>query len=208
MNPAGDINQQLRELAIATCQHPPGSLSYQQHLTRLIRAIVDSGKLWQEQTADYEEALQQTWLYLCRNLCRACTGKPYDPNISAVTTWLNAYLKHRLQDLRLQKQARQAQQQENAAALETLAAPPDVPPLLDDIRQWVETDPSGELRQLHIRGRPDLTAQVLIRHRLPPETGWKELEAKWGCPLSTLANFYQRHCLPRLRKFGESEGYL
>jgi hypothetical protein len=64
------------------------------------------------------------------------------------------------------------------------------------------------LCRTHIAGRPEVNAQVLILRRLPPEASWKELSAEFNLPISTLSSFYQRQCIPRLRKFGESEGYL
>ncbi len=38
----------------------------------------------------------------------ASTGDKYDPNRSSVITWLNAYLKRRLQDGRIQEQEKLA----------------------------------------------------------------------------------------------------
>lgn len=93
----------LRQLVVETCQQKIGSLDRQRGLTRIVRSIAKSGKLWKENTPDYEDALQQTWLYFCRNLCEATTGDRYDPSRSSVTTWLNAYLRRRLQDLYLQR---------------------------------------------------------------------------------------------------------
>ena len=72
----------------------------------------------------------------------------------------------------------------------------------------MEADPQGELRGIYITNRPDVTAQILILRRLPPETSWKDLAADYKLSVSTLSSFYQRQCLPRLRKFGELEGYL
>jgi hypothetical protein len=133
-----------------------------------------------------------------------------------VITWLNRYLKWRLQDFRL---AEQTQKFRNATSpisageqetdpLDHVAADFEIPPILENVRIWVENDPLGELRSLHIQGYPTITCQVLILRRLPPETHWKDLAAEFGLSVSTLSNFYRRQCLPRLRKFGESEGYL
>lgn len=205
-----DIDQQLRQLVAQTCQHPRRSLQRRRCLDQLIRAIAQSGKLWREHTPDYEEALQLTWLYLCRNI------ENYDPARATVITWLDAYLKQRLKDLfrkRCQQQHHEAQPPpdwENPTdPIENLPdTHPDIPPILAETRQWAESDPEGELSNSHIRGRPEITCQVLILRRLPPETEWRQLEAEFNCKVSTLATFYQRHCVPLLRKFGESQGYL
>jgi DNA-directed RNA polymerase specialized sigma24 family protein len=211
-----EIDEQLSQLVAQTCKYPRGSVERRIGLNHLIQAIVKSGKLWWENTPYYEDALQQTWLYLCRNLCEVNTGAQYDPERSSVTTWLNFYLKKRLLDFRLEEQRQKVQQvspqisevKQTTDPLENLAAPSDIQPMLEEIRHLVETDSDGELRSVHIKGRPDLTCQVLILRRLPPKTDWKILAAEFGCSFSTLANFYQRQCQPRLRKLGELQGYL
>lgn len=209
-------DQQLRQLVAEACQYPSGSLDRQKILTQIIRWIGQSQRLWQERTPYYEDALQQTWLYFCQNLCEAGTGNRYDPSRSSVITWLNYYLKWRLHNFRIAEQERQhrtapvrsSERTEPTDVLENLAAPPDIPPILDRTRHWVETDPTGELCSTHLQHHPMITCQVLILRRLPPETSWQALAAEFGVSISTLSSFFQRQCLPRLRKFGESEGYL
>jgi hypothetical protein len=132
---------------------------------------------------------------------------------------LNFYLKRRLQDFYIDDQKQKAKNvstyvgkfelgETEHDTIENLAANPDVPLLLEDVRRWVETDPDGELSTIHITNHPKVTAQVLILRRLPPEESWKTLAAEFNLSISTLSSFYQRQCLPRLRNFGQSEGYL
>ncbi|NEO30907.1 MAG: sigma-70 family RNA polymerase sigma factor [Symploca sp. SIO3C6] len=216
------MNQQeerLRQLVEQACSHRPGSAERQKNLTKIIRLV--TGKLWKENTPYYQDALQQTWIYFCQNLCEGKTGKAYDYTRGSIATWLNFYLKRRLQDFRIEEQRRQAKQAtqqlytssssqttQNLDPVENLAAQPDIPPLLEEVKAWIETDPHGELRQTHITNRRDVTCQVLLKRRLPPEASWKTLAEEFKLPISTLSSFYQRQCLPRLRKFGQSEGYL
>jgi hypothetical protein len=214
-----ELDAQLRQLVKEACSHPPGSPARQRNLTKVIRLA--SGKLWRDTAPYYQDALQQTWVYFCQNVCEARTGDRYDPDRSSVSTWLNSYLRRRLQDFFIDNQKQQATRAtglprssrsgdtgEVTDPIDLLAAEPDVPPLLEEVKAWVETDPSGELSRIHIEGHPHLTCQLLILRRLPPETGWKELSEEFGLSVSTLSSFYQRQCMPRLRKFGESEGYL
>ena len=209
------MDRQLRKLVAETCRHPPGSLERQQNVTKLIRLIQKSKKLWQENTPYYQDALQQTWLYFCQNLCEAGTGQKYDPDRSSVSTWLNQYLRWRLQDFR----SYQAQKLKTTAPkiqglektidpIDHLEASPDIPPMLENVRNWVQTDPVGKLSKLHIQSYPAVTCQVLILRRLPPETSWKKLATEFDLSISTLSSFYQRQCMPCLRKFGQSEGYI
>ncbi|MEA5574471.1 sigma-70 family RNA polymerase sigma factor [Calothrix sp. UHCC 0171] len=208
------LEEQLRQLVEEACGHPPGSVPRQRLLTQIIRLV--SKKLWRESTVYYQDALQQTWLYFCRNICDA-----YDPNRGTAITWLNVYLRHRLQDFYIKTQEENSRKafatiQQSASGdradiinpIDNIAAPPDPPPILDHVRLWVERDIDGDLRQTHIQGRSDVNCQVLILKRLPPEVSWKELAQEYGLTVSTLSSFYQRQCIPRLRQFAETEGYL
>ena len=208
-----DLTQLVREI----CQHDPGSPQRQKGLTALIRAV--RPKLWYENTPYYEDALQQTWVYCCRNLCSCTTGKQYDPTQASVVTWLNAYLKRRLQDgFTAAQQQKKLMVSEfsrsgddgsgDRSLIDTLESAPDIPPMLERVKQWVETDPSGELHQAHIENHPNVTCQVLLLRRLPPETSWKDLASEFGVSVGSLSSFYTRQCLPRLRHFGKTEGFL
>lgn len=213
-----NLEEQIRQWVTEACKNPPGSPGRQRYLTKVIRHA--TSKLWRESNPYYQDALQQTWVYFCQNICEAGTGERYDPDRSTVTTWLNSYLKRRLQDFFIDTQKQQARkatplnktsrsgESEMLDPLDNVASAPDVPPILDEVKHWVEADPNGELRRVCIEGHPTVNCQLLILRRLPPETSWKDLATELGLSVSTLSSFYQRQCLPRLRKFGESEGYL
>lgn len=203
-----ELDAQLCEWLTTAQQHPRGSLIRQQHLTRVISLIQSSGKLWRGggvDPDDYNEALQQTWLYLCRKL------ETYDPSQAGVITWLNHYLKYRLMDLRLARQAQQtrtlygqlAETGEWLDPLDQVPSPPSTPFLLEAIQAWLQQE-SATLRRKHVYNRPAINCYRLIQERLPPETPWEVLSQTLGVPVSTLSNFYQRECLPRLRAFAES----
>lgn len=207
--------EQLKQLVADTCQHAKGSALRQRGLTRLVRTITP--QLWHSSAAYYPDALQQTWIYFCRNLCEATTGRAYDPEVASPITWLNAYLKRRLQDFQIAEN-RDRHTTISRASLKTtyengpldpidrLPAPPDIPPWLAQVTAWAESSP--DLEGLHISKRPEVTARVLILRRLPPETPWKVLSAEYGISVGTLSSFYQRQCLSKLRDYGKSQGYL
>ena len=211
--------EQLHHLVTEACKYPAGSTQRKKNLTKIIRLITN--KLWKENTPYYQDALQQTWLYFCQNICEGNTGKPYDPNRASVITWLNSYLRQRLHDFYINNQKEQIRivltpldrsgspnSDRTVNMVENIPANPDIPPLLEEVKTWVETDPDGELGSIHITKHPEVTCQVLILRRLPPETSWKTLSQEFNLPISTLSSFYQHKCLPRLRKFAESQGYL
>lgn len=213
-----DFHQRLRELVQEVCQYPAKSPQRRKGLNRIVRLIQQSRKLWRENTSYYEDALQETWLYFSRNLCEATTSaNPYNPELGSVITWLNAYLRRRLQDWQQQEneeRVRRANSQvsretgELLDPLDTVPAKSEAPPLVEQIKAWAEADQTGELRRTHIKGHPEVNCQALILRRLPLETQWKDLAAEWGLSISTLSGFYEKQCRPRLKEFGQSEGYL
>jgi len=205
-----DIDHQLHEWVTEACRHPPGSPARQRSLTKVIRVV--SGKLWRESVDYYQDAVQQTWVYFCKYIC----GK-YDPNLGTVPTWLNAYLKRRLQDFQIERQKKSntehsAWQSKDGDEVDVIANIPDdrgdVEPIWEKVKAWAEADITGELRELHIKGQPQITCQMLILRRLLSETSWKALSEEYEVPIPTISGFYRRQCVPRLRKFGESEGYI
>lgn len=204
-----NLNQQLQQLVLEACSYPAKSLIRRQKLNELVRLVMKSGKLWQENSPYYKDALQQTWLYFCRN------PEQYNPERCSVITWLDNCLKWRLQDFRSSQTKEQARAvsssilgtEEAINLIENLPASADIPPILAETYQWAETDPDGELRSIHVKERPDVTCQILILRRLPPETPWKTIAKEFSLPPSTAPNFYKRECLPRLRNFALRQGY-
>ena len=208
------LEQQLKQLVQETCQHPQGSVARQRALTSLIRLINRSQKLWKDSSNYYEDALQLTWLYFCRNLCEALTAKSaYDSDRSNVITWMNAYLKRRLQDMYIENQQQQLQHvleegedcKITNQIVDRIVAPPQPSNLLDQVRQWVELDKNKVLQRTYVRDRADVNAQVLILRRLPPESSWQILAQEFALPISTLSSFYQRKCIPLLKEFYEQQ---
>lgn len=213
-NAANNLNQHLQQLVAEACSYPPRSLQRRQKLNEIVRVVTKSGKLWQENTPYYKDALQQTWLYFCRN------PEKYDPKKCSVITWLDNSLKWRLQDCRKADAKDQSKKsvdlrlegEETTNPINTLENPPhhsDRPlAVLEETREWVETDPTGELSSIHVKKRPDVTCQVLMQRRLPPEASWESIALEFNLPPSTAPNFYKRECLPRLRNFAINQGYL
>ena len=216
LTPISAMTPSVQDLIAEACGYPPGHPQRQRRLTQVIRHI--AGRLWRENSPYYQDALQQTWIYFCQNLCEGTTCQAYDPTKASVVTWLNAYLRRRLQDGYLD---RKKQRQRTIAPAPTqsgadpmpdpvdrIPAQPDVPPLLEEVRAWAERGDDARLTRTHIANHTHITCQLLILKRLPPETPWKDLAAELQVSIGTLSSFYQRQCLPLLREFGRSQGYL
>lgn len=210
------LSESLLQLVKQACQHPPGSKERQKNLTKIIRLV--STQLWRENSSYYEDALQETWFYFCRNICEGLTAKPYDAERASVVTWLNNYLKWRLKEGYLKAEQQKQQRvftriHDNnpiTDVVDNLPAPTnrDSSFLLDEIQQWVLTDSQNKLRHIYLKDQPQITAQALILARLPPEIPWKTLAAEYGVTVGTLSSFYQRKCKPLLREYSKSQGYI
>ena len=201
----------LSQLVTEACKHPPGSRERQIYLTKVIRLTGD--RLWKERTAYYEDALQETWVYFCKNICE---GNTYNAEKASVVTWLNNYLKWRLkdgfigeqQDKKQRAAPRMGDDNKLIDPIDSIPAQPDIPPLLAEIEKWVLVDAKKKLSQIYLDNHPHITAQQLILKRLPPETSWKQLAAEYGVAAGTLSSFYQRKCKPLLREYSKSQGYI
>ncbi len=210
------LEQQLQGLVAHACQCAPDSLERRKYLTQMIGLIQGSGKLWREHSPYYEDALQQTWLFFCQNICESGTGNQYNPSRGSILTWLNTYLKWRLRDYRLAIQADKQRLVSGDQVSSTgtslienfLAANPEIPSILEETKNWVQADLRGDLRRQHLRNYPHINCQYLILRRLPPATSWEALSQELGVPISTLSSFYQRHCVPYLRNFAQVQGYV
>ena len=207
-----ELDQQLCQLAAKACEYPRGSLERQRQLTQLVIIVQHSGKLWRGGDAEkeyYEEALQETWLYICHNI------ESYEPERASVVTWINSRLQWKLRHVSekvMIEQNRRVHPMKNAEGeihdpVESIAAPePTNHPssVLQNIQQWVHRE-SPQLRRVHVRDRPDINCQVLILYRLPPAKTWEQLSQEFGgIAIQTLCNFYNRECKPRLRNFLET----
>lgn len=204
----------LSQLVIDACKYPPGSKERQKYLTKIIRVV--NSQLWRENTPYYEDALQETWIYFCRNICEPQGGSAYNLKKASVITWLNNYLKWRLKDgyIRVQKEKKHRifkqinDSNQITQIIDNLPAKPDIPPLLEEIKHWALVDSDNKLRQIHLVNHPKITAQALILKRLPPEVPWNQLATEYKIAAGTLSSFYQRKCKPLLRDFSKSQGYI
>jgi len=201
------LNAQLSQLIIEACSFPPRSLGRRSRLEQAIRIIQQSEQLWIERTPEYEDALQQTWLFLCRN------PEKYDPERGEVIPWLNTYLKYRLKDKQILNWEEQKKIVQSSAGfrdpVEELPSPEPIPPMLDEVLQWIKAGEENQLCTACLRGRPEVNCQALLLRRLPPEVSWETIAAEFGLKsISSIAMLHKRKCLPMLREFGKQQGYL
>ncbi|AFY58021.1 hypothetical protein Riv7116_5653 [Rivularia sp. PCC 7116] len=210
------LDLKLRQLIATACKYSPQSLERQQVLAKVYLLVMKSGKLWKEHTSYYNDALQEMWEYCCQH------PEKYNPDISTVIVWLDDELKKRLRRMRDGKNrqlkrfliAKPTEEGVTNNPIDNVASP-DIQPAMEIWRKtilWVQQDPDKRLRNICFRKRPEINAQALILRRLPPDTpSWQTIAAEFNLnPKETqdLPKFYNRKCLPLLREFGLSQGYI
>jgi len=211
-----DLDKTLRTLIAQACNHPPKSWERRQRLSEVHRLVMKSGKLWREYTPYYNDALQEMWEFCCHN------PEQYDPSLKNVITWLDDYLKKRLRnfrDARYRQQRReiitvQTESEDTTDPIANLPARPDIHSVLEiweKTLDWVQTDPDNVLCSTCFRGYCQVNCQALILRRFPSETPWSTIAAEFNLTppeAKDLPKIYNRKCLPLLRKFAVSQGYV
>ena len=212
-----ELDLKLRELIATALLYPSQSLERQQVLAQMHLLVMKSGKLWREHTSYYNDALQEMWEYCCEHL------EEYNPDIKGPIVWLDDELKKRLRRMRdgkYRQQRRfitikQTEQGVTNNPIDDIVSSPDIQPAIEiweKTIQWVQEDPERRLTSICFRKRPKINAQALILRRLPPNTlSWKTIGAEFNlnpAEAKDLPKFYNRKCLPLLREFGLSQGYI
>jgi hypothetical protein len=75
----------------------------------------------------------------------------------------------------------------------------------EEVLNWIETNPNWVLNE-HIRGRPDLTCQVILRSRLSGKS-FTTMAAEFACAYPTIYGFYKNKCRLHLAEFRGNHGY-
>jgi|GEM_PF-1356782 len=194
-------------------------------LNEIIYKMQQSGEIKRDGNEHYEEALQRTWIWFSKNFCKFNPEKAQNPEEATVIGWfkLNLY-NYKLKDVYTEvvKERKRLynplsnQDDTQSDILNNLADhhPSDPWLLSREIRQWLKEN-KPELCRIRLRDRSeDVNCYILLWYRLPQKENdgrvktWKELEAGFGVSDSTLIDFWNRECFPRLLNFGQSKGWI
>ena len=218
------IHGELREMARCAAQFPRQHPRRRRLLGRMMGLIQRSRKLTAKPEGlsqeAYDDALFEAWRYFCGNLCPPpLTAKQaYDPDgKGSPLTWLNAYLKWRLYDAKAAAQKARVEVAQPffrdgnwLEPLERVSSPADGAIAWERLRDWVATDPDGTLAAVSVtEGRPEITAQVVLRDYLEPE--WlklREIAERYGLAPGTLNYFWTTKVKPLLVDFLENDSAL
>jgi DNA-directed RNA polymerase specialized sigma24 family protein len=203
--PMDELDKRLEQLALTAKNSPPKSGARRKALSKLINEVQNSNKVFCRGRYDfpeevYNEALQETWLYICRNI------ENFDPSIGRVMTWINFILEKRFINV-INRHTRQRQQQSLDEPIRQNDGEGDFQrtlldkieetnfyarsPEWENVRLLIEEDPDGRFQQKYIEGNPNANFQAIAIRRLD-EKSWKDISECFQIPIPTLSTFYQR----------------
>ncbi|MFM9264609.1 hypothetical protein [Tychonema sp. BBK16] len=210
-----EIDLQLRQLALEAQQHPAGSKERQIALTKLIDQIYRHNRLTRPYIDPrlshlyediYSEARLKIVEHICQNIDTYDSQKP-------VMAWVNHFFNFRFKDVRDRYMNHIRYQHFSIDSLEKSSSPKDIEivqnlsnedPMsnfMDDteiLRELIEQDTDNIFRNTTVRGRPDITWQVIALARLDDEK-WETISQRFDKKISTLQSFFDRN----LRNFGD-----
>jgi DNA-directed RNA polymerase specialized sigma24 family protein len=201
-------DENLKKLALAA-QAQENHTPLRQHLLReLIASIRLSGRLCrphrQKFQADfyellYEEAVNETLLYVCQNLDK------YDPERGKdkkFMTWVNFRLDKSLLDCHRRFSHLEGKglirPDFTLQEMEQIEQPQVYPSLGECLQDYLEADPDNLFRQAQIRNQPQANFHAIALARLAGRS-WEEISQEFHLAVPTLSSFYQRCC----RKFAQ-----
>lgn len=209
MNQAGkqELDEQLKQLAITAQRQPLLTEGRRIALTKLIKGILSSGKLFRPDYSRlphnffsvyeeiYDDAKQELMLHVCQKI------NEYDPERGSVMRWVNYLMDRRffnkaIGNFRDRRENRVSQTIPTLDNLdnvepENLSLPDPTPFLSETLRSYIEEDPEGILRMACIESRPQATFQALLLKRLADES-WQTISKDLDIAVPTLSSFYQR----------------
>jgi DNA-directed RNA polymerase specialized sigma24 family protein len=196
-----ELDKKLEELALTAQKSPVKSLSRQIALTKLMQSIQESGSFgcrkYNYSDDIYNEALQETWLYICRKI------ENYKPEVGKVLAWVNFILDKRFKDAIKRKTKNSFKSLDEpiymggdseATHLTLLDTIEQQQTESDDakmLKEILSEDLQGVFSQEHIKHHPEANFKEIVLRRLAQQS-WKEMSIEWGIAIPTLSSFYRR----------------
>lgn len=213
------LYQELDSLVTLIREEASNPWKQKRLLNQLITKMTNSGLIWKDKVPYYEDALQEQWKFFYSNLCESRTGTQYDRDRSNVITWFNNYLKWRLQNWAVRVHRENSRRDDRELVLEDGTAIDRIEILsaedethiieciqyFETVQNWIETNPEGILNA-HIRGRKDLTCQVILRNLLSGKT-FTQMALEYGCAYQTIYGFWKNKCRPHVEEFRDNHDY-
>lgn len=208
-----ELNEKLRKLALEAKSYPKGDLRRKKAVHQLIVRL--QGKLARPRVPDHlRSSYDEIYAIACQQLFVDIWRKDidrYDPEKLGVLAWVN-YLLHKRFSKAIQEVAGKLTKDKATGEKYSRAIPMDFqkleqlqdginnirydPLVAEEIRErldFIEADPSGRLKALHVEGCPEANLQFLTL-RLLQGYKWREIsEELGGVAQSTLHGFFWKN---------------
>ena len=191
-------SENLKEMGLAAQKYAQNSELRSYALTELVKAIKLSGKICRPHAhkfsfnlyqALYEEALTETFAYICLNI------DSYDQNRGKkkFMNWVNYKLDKQILKCyeRYTKNARY--EVLSFQDLEQIKQPENTPDLSQLLRDYINQDSERMFSNVHIRNRPDASFRQISLAKFSGKS-WEEISHHYDIPVPTLSSFYNRWC--------------
>lgn len=176
------------------------------YLTRILSVLTQSDQLWSEDSPLYEKALQQALRQFCQDFNTSTLNFEDYEEWSKLVQSFNRVLQQQFSQLQANPQDLKGFNRETFSSIKDSRNA--VSSLTMQIYEWVRSDIKGDLKATHFPNYPAVNCQTLIERRLPPEQSWDDISADLGLSVTVISGFYQRECLPRLRRWSMSKNAL
>lgn len=227
------MDERLRQLIEAACQQPTGSREWRKAMHRLLIELQRLPGLRKSSHPDYLQALNQTWEWIGRNICR--DFEPRSESIQqSLVHWINGYLYWRIKDLPFPEAS-------NSISLDAPIGNEEGTPLLEQLSQtglqsptlsgldghiqrlqkekiqrlglslerYIQQDPERKLQNCYPRAYPSCNCQLLSQRRYlndPPDT-FQDIAEELDMPFRQLTNHWYGRCKPLLQAIATDLGY-
>ncbi|MEM9814807.1 MAG: hypothetical protein AAF827_00105 [Cyanobacteria bacterium P01_D01_bin.6] len=166
----------------------------------------------------YNDALANTWLWFCENLCR------YDSSKGSVINWLNNRLQYSTREelrkfqkaislasrSRTSKDGREIEFEFEDIDAKKPSTDAEMSLLLESLQKWLKREES-KLKREGLREYPQVNCYSVIYRRMPtfnretqsynPPVSFRELAVELKVPEEKLRIFFNRKCRKKLQKF-------
>ncbi len=231
------MDERLRQLITAACQKPDGSQQRQKAMQRLLIELQQLPGLLKSSHPDYLEALNQTWEWLSRNICK--TFDLHTPSIQeSLVKWINGYLRWRISDLLYPRTAKTPKPlsldqpigdpEEGTTLLAQLSQTGLNTPTLSGLdgyieqlqretiqrlglklESYIQQDPLGKLRNCYPRTHPNCNCHLLSQKRYlqDPPNTFDEIAQQLNMKSTQVTNHWYSRCKPLLQGIAQDLGY-
>jgi hypothetical protein len=228
------MDERLRELIEAVCQHPEGSLKRRKAMHRLLIELQRLPGLRKSSHPDYLHALNQTFEWIGRYICS--TFERRSPSLQeSLVKWINGYLYWRIKDLYSPEASNLAsadtpigEAEEGLSILDRVSETGLGTPTLSgldgyierlqkekvqrlglELERYIQQDPEGRLRNCHPRKHHSCNCQLLSQRRYlkDPSDTFRDIASELNINLAQLTSHWYGRCKPLLQEIAENLGY-